>query len=245
MLNIKLKKLFLPRFIANYENIAVQCEEQNQSCVAYLEALVDLELEQRKHNKIARILQQAKIPQIKTLESFDLNHLKNISLSKVEALAKGDFIDRAENLLLFGNAGTGKTHLALALMQQWCFQGRKVAYYNASSLLQELLQAKKENTLIKFIKKLDRLAILVIDNISYLTCTKEESDVLFTLLADRYERKSLLITSNLSFNDWHKIFTDTITMQAAIDRLIHHAIILEMQGESYRIKVAKERKNGA
>jgi DNA replication protein DnaC len=144
-----------------------------------------------------------------------------------------------ENLLIFGNPGTGKSHLSIALAREWCLRGRKCLYLTAASLVQELLIAKNKFSLNQFIKRLDRFEALIIDDISYIPYEKSESEVLFVLLAERYEQRSVVITSNLVFSKWQQIFKDEMTTNAAIDRLVHHSTILELNAESYRIKIAK------
>ncbi len=236
-----LLQLCLSRFADDYAKLADECERENKGCINYLAELASREMEHRYQKRIERLLKQAKIPRTKTLESFDTRHTPGINPSKLQRLADGEFIDQLQNLLIFGNPGTGKTHLCLALVQEWCLQGRRVHYITAADLIQKLLKAKSELTLSSIIKKFDRFEILIIDDISYTVCDKQETDVLFTLLSARYEMRSIVVTSNLAFGQWDQIFKDAMTTQAAIDRLVHHAIILELNGESYRVKEAKER----
>ena len=143
--------------------------------------------------------------------------------------------------MIFGNPGTGKSHLSIALAREWCQQGRKYLYTTAASLVQDLLVAKSKMSLNNLIKKLDRFEVLIIDDISYIPYERAESDVLFVLLAQRYEQRSIVITSNLVFSGWSQIFKDEMSTNAAIDRLVHHSTILELNSESYRIKAAKDK----
>lgn len=238
-LGIHLRQLCLSAFATNYSKIASECEKEDH--IEFLRCLVNIETEHRYQKRIEHLLKKAKLPRSKTLHSFNYKRVKGLSWLQVKQLATGEFIERYENILIFGNPGTGKTHLAIALAQEWCLQGRKVHYITAAQLMQNLLKAKKDLALNAYIKKLDYFAILIIDDISYIPCNKEETDVLFTLLAHRYESRSVLITSNLPFAKWDQIFKDQMTTTAAIDRLIHHVNILELNTESYRIADSKTR----
>jgi DNA replication protein DnaC len=222
-----------------YQKISEQVIKGQLSPIDYLQELVQIELEQRHQRTIMQLIKSAKLPRDKLLVDFDISRVPNLHPGLLKNLRGGDFIDRSENLLIFGNPGTGKSHLSIALAREWCLRGRKCLYITAASLVQELLIAKNKLSLNQLIKRLDRFEVLIIDDISYIPYEKSESEVLFVLLAERYEQRSMVITSNLVFSKWQQIFKDEMTTNAAIDRLVHHSTILELNAESYRIKTAK------
>jgi len=237
----QLRQLLLPTFAKKYAELANIYESQQKSSIEYLAALATLELEHRQESRITRLIKEAKLPRSKHLEEFDVSRIPGLSKSLIEELATGDFSNRYENILIFGNPGTGKTHLSIALARAWCLQGRKVYYTGAANLVQSLLEAKAALRLKQMIAKLDRFEVLIIDDISYIPFEKSETDVLFQLLSDRYEMRSTVITSNLPFSGWSTLFKDEVTTTAVIDRLVHHAVILELNAESYRMAKAKSR----
>ena len=230
-------------FANEYQALAELFEKDKKSFVDYLGELSSREAEYRYQLKISRLLKNAKLPRNKLLKDFEVERIPGLSSSKVQNLISGEFIDRYENLLIFGNPGTGKTHLSIALAREWCVANRRVLYVSAANLVQQLLRARQDLGLEQYIKKLDAFEILVIDDISYVPFESRETDVLFTLLSSRYEMRSVLITSNLPFAKWNNIFKDEMTTAAAIDRLVHHATILELNTESYRMANAKKRKS--
>ena len=203
-----------------------------------------VELEVRRENRIAKYLRTSGIPIEKNLTAFDRKRLPQKVNAQISALVDGSFISRSENILAFGNPGTGKTHLLCALGQELIHQGYRVLFKPCSLLVQELLVAKKDLKLPQYLKKIARNDALIIDDIGYVQQSQQEMEVLFTLLADRYERTSIMITSNLAFSQWDKIFKDPMTTAAAIDRLVHHSVILELNLKSYRLEQSKKNSKG-
>ncbi len=240
-----LRSFYLSGFVQHYDDFAKRAEKEKLGCLKYLHQLAQAESDLRHNRRIERLLLQAKLPRGKTLDGFDLSEQPSLSLVHLRELAEGDCLDHCENILIFGIPGTGKTHLSTALGRAWCLHGRRVLYTTAATLVQDLLTAKRDLLLNQFIKKLDRYEALIIDDISYIPHSRDETDVLFVLLAERYEKRSVVVTSNLAFSGWESIFKDPMTTRAAIDRLIHHSTILELNGtdeESYRQKEATRRK---
>ena len=242
-LMLLLKELHLPMFREYYGPLANQALQQDMSYSRYLYELAVKEGEVRRAHKIERLLKASKLPLEKTLGTFDLKRLPLKLRQQVKILLEGDFVDRRENILAFGKPGSGKTHLLCGLCHELVRQGRQVYFASCDMMVQELLRAKRDLELDKRLKKYSRFEIMMIDDFGYVKQDREEMEVLFTLLAQRYERGSLLITSNLPFSKWEMIFKDPMTTAAAIDRLVHHSVILELNVPSYRAEQAGKRKN--
>ena len=237
-----LMNFHLPSFKKHYLTYARKSELEKLDHVAYLYELSKTEHDDRYNRRTERLLKAAKLPTGKSLDNFDLSHVPGLSPSRVNELAAGKCLDVCENVLIFGNPGTGKTHLAASLSREWCLRGRHIFFTSAAALVQELLKAKKDLKLNALLKKFDKFEALVIDDLSYIPQEREETDVLFVLLAERYERRSVVLTSNLPFSKWDSIFKDPITAMAAVDRLVHHSTILELNGESFRASAASKKK---
>jgi DNA replication protein DnaC len=234
-----LRELHLPTFRDSFEALAQRALSETLSYEQYLLELSARECAVRRAGRIERLLRQSQLPPEKSLERFDLKRLPAKVARQVRTLLDGSFLDRRENLLVFGKSGSGKTHLLCAVGQELIRAGRKVSFQTCSLLVQELLLAKRDLRLSKQLKRLAGFDALVIDDIGYVQQSREEMEVLFTLLAERYERGSVLLSSNLPFSKWEQIFKDPMTTAAAIDRLVHHSIILELNISSYRLEQAK------
>jgi DNA replication protein DnaC len=242
LLGDHLRELHLPTVRRCYEDKARHAERETLSYEQYLFEVIELECQERRENRIARLLQASKLPLEKTLDNFVLKRLPQKAARQVKTLLDGTFLDRRENVLAFGNPGSGKTHLLSALGQELIRAGRRIAFTTCARLVQDLLLAKKELRLSRTIRKLAYYEGLVIDDLGYVQQSRDEMEVLFTLLAERYERASVLISSNLPFSKWEAIFRDPMTTAAAIDRLVHHSVILELNIPSYRVEEAKKKK---
>jgi DNA replication protein DnaC len=233
-----LRQLRLPSFRNHYEADARRAEKETHSYEQYLLELASRECQTRQTNRIQTRLRQSRLPLEKTLDSFKMKRLPTKVARQVRSLLDGSFIDRKENLLAFGKPGSGKTHLLAGIGQALIQQGRSVYFRSCSLLVQELLIAKRDLKLSRYLKRLARFEAIVIDDIGYVEQSREEMEVLFTLLAERYERGSVLLTSNLPFSKWESIFKDPMTTAAAIDRLVHHSVILELNIKSFRLEEA-------
>lgn len=207
--------------------------------------ILELEAGDRRERRTTRLRKAAHLPPGKTLETFDRKRLPASLTRQITDLAKGDFLDRATNVLAFGLPGTGKTHVACAIGHALIEAGHSVLFTPAYQIVQELLLAKRELSLPRLLAKLDLFELVILDDIGYVQQTPEEAEVLFTLLAERYERRSLFITSNLVFSQWDQIFKNPMATAAAIDRVVHHSVILEFNVESYRNEKARTRTTAA
>jgi len=239
-----LRSLHLSAINREYKALAKQAESENWSFTQYLKALVEVEANERAERRINRLLKRSCLPQGKNMDSLDQKLMPVRVRRQIPMLLDGGFVQRGENVLAFGLPGRGKTHLLAAIARELIIQkGHSVLFTQTHRLVEQLLRAKRELEIEKMLKKLDGFEVVVLDDIGYVQQSREEMEVLFTFLAERYERRSIMITSNLLFSDWDKIFKDPMTTAAAIDRLVHHSTILELDNESYRAKAAKKRRN--
>jgi len=236
-----LKSFRLPAFATHYEELARKAETETCTYERYLHGLSQLEAHERRHRKIELLLKQSRLPREKTLATFEQNRLSKKVRAVLPTLCEGGFLARAESVLAFGNPGSGKTHLLCGLAHELVQRSHSVLFTSAALLVQKLLQAKRDLRLSQELKRLDKFEALLIDDIGYVQQDREEMEVLFTLLAERYERRSIMITTNLVFSKWDQIFKDPMTTAAAVDRLVHHAVILELNLPSYRAEKALEK----
>jgi DNA replication protein DnaC len=234
-----LQELHLPAMRAQYAAVARQAAAEAWAYPSYLLELAEREVQQRRHNRVERLLRASKLPLEKNWQALDVKRLPAKAVQQLRGLLGGEFVDRRENVLVFGPPGAGKTHCLCALGQELVRAGRRVLLTTCSLLVQELLAAKRDLTLKGALKRLGQWEALLIDDLGYVQQSREEMEVLFTLLAERYERASVLVTSNLPFSKWEQIFKDPMTTAAAIDRLVHHCVIVELNVPSYRAEAAK------
>ena len=240
-----LNELRLPGVKAIWPKLAAQSDKEGWPAARFLAALAEHEAADRTRRRIERHMVEARLPAGKTLATFDFESVPMLSKAQAMALAAGDaWLKAGANLLLFGPPGGGKTHLGTAIGLALVENGWRVLFARTTDLVQRLQVARRELALESAITKLDRYDLLILDDITYVSKDQAETSVLFELIAARYERRSLLITANQPFGEWGRIFPDQAMTLAAIDRLVHHATILEMNVESYRRKVALDRRRG-
>ena len=244
-LAVMLTELRLPTIKAVWPRFAEQADKEGWPAARFLAAIAEHELAERDRRRIERHLADARLPPGKTLDSFDFEAVPMLSKAQVMAVAAGDaWLANGANLLLFGPPGGGKSHLAAAIGLALVEGGWKVLFTRTTDLVQKLQVARRELGLEAAIGRLDRFDLLILDDLAYVSKDQAETSVLFELISARYERRSLLITANQPFGEWGKVFPDPAMTLAAVDRLVHHATIFEMNVESYRRRVALDRKRG-
>ncbi|HCC82382.1 DUF815 domain-containing protein [Marinomonas sp. UCMA 3892] len=242
-LPILLKELKLSSFAQHWEGLAQKALDEQWLPQTYLAALCEHEVGERHHKRLQRYTREAQLPPGKPLSQFDFSVVEGINKNQLIALAdQQQWVNQAENVLLFGASGVGKTHLACGIGYALLAQGVRVKFTSATHLAQSLQQAKAALVLTDVLARMDKYTVLIIDDIGYVKKSSQETQVLFELIAHRYETGSLIITSNQPFSGWDQIFDDNMMTVAAIDRLVHHATILEIGGESYRKKASMMRK---
>jgi len=244
-LPVMLRALKLPGIAEHYAAVAVTAGREGWSFEEFLTHLVEVELSERRRRRIGRLVKESNLPADKTLGTLDLSRLPVPVRRMLPVLCEGGFAERGDNVLTFGLPGRGKTHLLAAIGNELVRKGVRVLFIAAFALVQRLLAAKRILALEKMLRELDGFDVIAIDDIGYIQQDREEMEVLFTFLAERYERRSVMISSNLVFSQWDRIFKDAMTTAAAIDRLVHHSVILELTGPSIRNEVAHQRASGA
>ena len=237
-----LKQLKLPTMLREYPHLAEQCAKEGADFQRFLLRLVEAEMLERDRRATERRIKAARFTVVKSLDTFDFTAIPRLNKKLVLELARGEWIERRENVLCLGNSGTGKTHIALALGLAACQRALRVRFTTAAALVNELLEAQSEKRLLRFQKQLLRQALLIVDELGFVPLSKSGAEMLFEVFSQRYERASTLVTSNLPFAEWTEVLGSERLTGALLDRLTHHVHILEMNGDSYRLKTSKQRR---
>ena len=240
LLEHHLKELKLPTFLKEYDKVASRCAAEGVDHPDYLLRLSELELIDRNHRMVERRIKEARFPTVKSLDTFDFLAIPSLNKALVLELARCEYIDRKDNVIALGNSGTGKTHVALGLGLAACQRGLSVGFTTAAALVHELIEARDERRLLNLQRKLARLKLLIIDELGFVPLSKTGAELLFEVFSQRYERGSVLTTSNLPFDEWTEIFGSERLTGALLDRLTHHVNILEMNGDSFRLKQSRQ-----
>jgi DNA replication protein DnaC len=242
LLQHHLKKLKLPTFQSEYAKLARQCATEGKDHVQYLLRLCELELIERERRMIERRIKAARFPATKSLDSFDFKAIPSLNKALTMELARCEFVDRRENVIALGPSGTGKTHVTLGLGLAACQKGLKVLFTTAAALVHELIEAVDDRRLQRLQKTLASQDLLLIDELGFVPLSKTGAELLFEIISQRYERGSIIITSNLPFDEWTEVFGSERLTGAILDRLTHHVHILEMNGESFRLRQSRKDK---
>jgi DNA replication protein DnaC len=242
LLEHHLKLLRLPTFLREYDKVARQCAAEQVDYPRFLLRLTELELLDRERRATERRIHQARFPVVKSLDSFEFLAIPALNKTLVLELARCEFLARRENVLLLGNSGTGKTHLALALGLAACQRGHRVRFTTAAALVHELMEARDEKRLLRLQQQLASSELLIVDELGFVPLSKTGAELLFEVFSQRYERGSMLVTSNLPFQEWTEVLGSERLTGALLDRLTHHVHILEMNGDSYRLKQSKRKR---
>jgi DNA replication protein DnaC len=236
-----LKVLKLPTFLREYDKLARQCASDGVDHPRYLLRLAELELIDRERRMVERRIKEARFPAVKSLDSFDFAAIPSLNKTLVLELARSDYVARRENVIAVGNSGTGKTHIALGLGLAACQKGLSVGFTTAAALVNELHEARDEKRLLRLQRQLGGYKLLIVDELGYVPLSPTGAELLFEVFSQRYERGSTIVTSNLPFDEWTAVFASERLTGALLDRLTHHVHILEMNGDSYRLKQSKKR----
>ncbi len=240
------KRLFLGAIASQFDSLAREAARDGHSHLRYLDGLLSAELDERGQRKVQRRIQEARLPRLKTLEQFDFNQAPQVPAGLLRQLAEGGYIERAEPVILLGECGTGKTHLATALCVAACRQGRRVRFVTAAALVNELVEARQQNTLQRALARWTRFDLIAIDELGYLPLAEIGAELLFQVIAERAERASILLTTNLPFSEWSQVFANPRLCKALLDRVTDRCHIVETGTESYRFRrTAAGAKKGA
>jgi DNA replication protein DnaC len=242
LLGHHLKALKLPTFVREYDKVARQCAAEGVDHVRYLLRLAELELIDREQRLVERRIRAARFPAVKSLDSYDFTALPSLNKALVLELARCEYLARRDNVIALGNAGTGKTHIALGLGLAACQKGLAVGFTTAAALVHELIEAGDEKRLLRLQRQLAACKLLIIDELGYVPLSPTGAELLFEVFSQRYERGSVIVTSNLPFDEWTSVFGSERLTGALLDRLTHHVHILEMNGDSYRLRQSKHRR---
>jgi DNA replication protein DnaC len=242
LLKSNLKQLKLPTMAAEWEKLAREAADKNEAYESYLLRLTEAEVTTRSANALAARIHAAGFPVMKDFDTFDFAAIPSLSKQKVLELARGAWVEEHSNCCLIGNAGTGKTHIAVALGLAVCRLGKRVRFVSAANLVTQLEEAQQQHRLDRLLTQLDRLDLLIIDELGYLSFSRGGAELLFQVFAERYERRSVLVTSNLAFSEWGSVFQGDRMTAALLDRLTHRCEIFEMNGESYRFRESMKAK---
>jgi DNA replication protein DnaC len=237
-----LKALKLPTFLREYDKLARQCASEGVDHVRYLQRLAELELIDRERRMVERRIKAARFPVVKSLDAFDFKAIPSLNKTLALDLARCEYVDRRENVIALGNAGTGKTHIALGLGLAACQKGLSVGFTTAAALVHALIEARDDKQLLRFQKRLAGYKLLIVDELGFVPLSKTGAELLFEVFGQRYERGSILVTSNLPFDEWTEVFGSERLTGALLDRLTHHVHILEMNGDSYRLNQSRGRR---
>ena len=240
-----LKALKLPTLLREYDKVARQCAAEGVDHVRFLLRLVELEVIDRERRMIERRIKAAKFPAVKSLDSFDFAALPSLNKALVMELARSEYVERRQNIIAVGNSGTGKTHIGLGLGLAACQKGLSVGFTTAAALVHELIEARDEKRLLRLQRQFAAYKLLIIDELGYVPLSPTGAELLFEVFSQRYERGSTMVTSNLPFDEWTSVFASERLTGALLDRLTHHIHILEMNGDSYRLKQSKRRARDA
>jgi DNA replication protein DnaC len=241
LLDSYLKRLKMPTMLREYPKAAEVAGKENRSYEAFLLALLESEVQTRESNAVKKRIAQAGFPQRKELAEYDFTQMPGLKKQAILQLTRCDYLQKQENIVLMGSHGTGKSHLAIALGAEACRKGYRVQYATAATLANQCVEAKSEKRLLRLEKQMEKAALLILDELGYMPLSQEGAQLLFGVLAQRYERGSVMVTTNLEFSEWIKVFLDEKMTAALLDRLTHRCLVFLMNGESYRFKSSQRR----